>query len=165
LLQAMVGLGSEHADRQRRIARDLVREGDEARMRADLASRFEVGGLPQAVLRALIYIRLPDGSADERGFAMLKAIRAMQPVNNRMTLAELKAVVKEQFLLLRLDEERAVRAIPWLLPDSETARRAGLEALHAMLESRGALPEESARRLARMVALFGVETPKKAANA
>ena len=42
-----------------RIARDLVREADEARMRAELEGRFEVGGLPQAALRALIYIRCP----------------------------------------------------------------------------------------------------------
>jgi hypothetical protein len=165
-LQAMVGLGTEHAGSERRIARDLLREADEARMRADLASRFEVGGLPQAVLRGLIYVRRPGGSIDERGFAMLKAIRAMQPVNDRMTLADLKAAVKEQFLLLRLDEERAVRAIPRLLPDSEQARRAGLEALHDMLDVRGALPEEQARRLARVEALFGVDVqPRKVANA
>jgi hypothetical protein len=162
----MVGLGTEHAGSERRMARDLLREADEARMRADLAGRFEVGGLPQAVLRALIYIRRPGGSIDERGFAMLEAIRAMQPVNDRMTLANLKAAVKEQFLLLRLDEERAVQALPRLLPDSEGARRAGLEALHRMLEVRGALPEEQARRLARIEALFGVEAQtKQAANA
>ena len=34
--------------------------------------RFEVGGVEEAVLRALVYIRLPEGSIDERGFAMLK---------------------------------------------------------------------------------------------
>jgi hypothetical protein len=166
LLQAAVGLGGGQAGSHQRIARDLLREADEARMRADLANRFEVGGLPEAALRALIYIRLPEGSVDERGYAMLQAIRAMQPVNNRMSLAELKAVVKEQYLLLRLDEERAVRAIPRLLPDSEVARRAGLEALYGMLEARGTVSEEAARRLARVVALFGFEAPlKKAANA
>ena len=166
LLQAMVGLGAESGGGDRREARDLLREADEARLRAELASRFEVGGLPEAALRALIYIRLPQGSADERGYAVLKAIRAMQPVNNRLSIAELKALVKEQYLLLRLDEERAVRAIPRLLPDSDAARRAGLTALYSMLEARGALPEESARRLARVEALFGVEPQsKKAANA
>ena len=64
-------------------------------------------------------------SVDERGFAVLQAIRAMQPANDRMSMAELKACLKEQYLLVRLDEERAVRAIPRLLPDSEHARRAG----------------------------------------
>jgi pimeloyl-ACP methyl ester carboxylesterase len=154
LMQAMVGLGAEQAGNQQRSARDLLREGHEARMRADLSARFETGGLPQAVLRALIYVRLPERSVDERAYAMLNAIRAMQPVNDRMSLTDLKAVLKEQFLLLRLDEEHAVRAIPRLLPDSTSLRSIGLQALHRMLEARPALTDEGARRLARIEALF-----------
>jgi pimeloyl-ACP methyl ester carboxylesterase len=165
LLQAMVGLGTQHAPTERRVARDLEREADEAKLRAELERRFEVGGLPQAVLRALIYVRLPQGSVDERGFAMLQAIRAMQPVNDRMSLSELKACLKEQYLLVRLDEERAVRAIPKLLPDNEAARQAGIDALQRILGARGELPEEGARRLARVEALFGVEAqPLKVAH-
>ena len=158
ILQAMVGSGGEHAGNQQRIARELLREADEGRMRADLAGRFEVGGLPEAVLRALMYIRLPERSVDERAFATLNAIRGMQPVNDRLTFAELKAVLREQFLLLRLDEERAVITIPRLLPDSTSLRRIGLEALHRMLKARGRLSEESARRLARVEALFVEKT-------
>jgi pimeloyl-ACP methyl ester carboxylesterase len=167
LLQAMVGLGTQHAPSERRIDRELVREADEAMMRVELERRFEVGGLPQAVLRALIYVRRPQQSVDERGFAALQAIRAMQPVNNRMSMAELKACLKEQYLLVRLDEERAVRAIPRLLPDSDQARRAALDALRQVLGARGALSEESERRMSRVEALFGVANPQplKAANA
>jgi Protein of unknown function (DUF3141) len=157
LLQAMVGLGTEHAPTERRSDRELVREADEAKMRVELERRFEVGGLPQAVLRALIYVRMPERSVDERGFAALQSIRAMQPVNDRMSMAELKACLKEQYLLVRLDEERAVRAIPRLLPDSEHARRAALDALLQVLGARGALPEEGLRRLGRIEALFGLE--------
>ena len=155
LLQAMVGLGTQQAPTERRIDRELVREADEAKMRVELERRFEVGGLPQAVLRALIYVRMPQGSVDERGFAALQAIRAMQPVNDRMSMADLKACLKEQYLLVRLDEERAVRAIPRLLPDSEHARRTALDALLQVLGARGALPEEGLRRLGRVEALFG----------
>jgi pimeloyl-ACP methyl ester carboxylesterase len=157
LLQATVGLGTEQGGNQQRIARDLLREADEARRRADLSARFETGGLPQAVLRALIYIGLPERSVDERAFAMLQAIRAMQPVNDRMTLADLKTVLRDQFLLLRLDEERAVGAIPRLLPDNEAMRSVGLDAVHRMLQARGRLSEDGARRLARIEALFGVD--------
>jgi hypothetical protein len=167
-LQAMVGLGTQHAPTERRTARDLVREVDEAKMRADLEQRFEVGGLMQAALRALIYVRLPEHSVDERGFAMPKAIRAMRPVNDRVSLAELKACVKEQYLLLRLDEERAVRAIPKLLPDDEQGRHAGLDALLRTLGARGSLSEEGTRRLACVEALFAAERglpPLKAVNA
>jgi hypothetical protein len=168
LLQAMVGLGTQHAPTERRIERDLLREADEAKLRVELEQRFEVGGLPQAVLRALVYVRLPERSVDERGFAALQAIRAMQPVNDRMGMAELKACLKEQYLLIRLDEERAVRAIPRLLPESEHARRTAIDALLQMLGARGALAEEGLRRLGRIEALFGItagEQPLKAIHA
>ena len=131
-------------------------------IQADLTGRYEVGGLPQAVLRALIYVRLPERSVDERAFAMLQAIRAMQPADNRITFTDLKAAVKEQFLLLHLDEKRAVSAIPRLLPDSEAMRAAGVETVRRILQARGTLSEESARRLARIEALFGVDQRRAA---
>jgi pimeloyl-ACP methyl ester carboxylesterase len=155
LLQAMAGLGTVHVPTERRIARDLLREVDESRMRADLEGRFEVGGVRQAAVRGALYVRLPERSVDERAFAMLQAIRATLPANERVTMAEFKLILKEQYLLLRLDEERAVRAIPKLLPDDADARRAGLDALRRMVASRGALPEECARRLKRVEGLFG----------
>ena len=151
----MAGLGTVHVPTERRIARDLLREVDESRMRADLEGRFEVGGVRQAAVRGALYIRLPERSVDERAFAMLQAIRATLPANERVTMAEFKLILKEQYLLLRLDEERAVRAIPKLLPDDADARRAGLDALRRMVASRGALPEECARRLKRVEGLFG----------
>ena len=63
-------------------------------------------------MRALIYIRLPEGSVDERGFAALKLIRASRPVAKRMSLARFKEMVREQFLLVCLDETRAINALP-----------------------------------------------------
>jgi hypothetical protein len=85
-----------------------------------------------------------------------------------MSMAELKACLKEQYLLVRFDEERAMRAIPRLLPDSEHARRAALDALLQVLNARGALTEEGLRRLARVETLFGVDAgsqPLKVAHA
>ena len=133
-----------------------------------LEQRFDVGGIKQAAIRGALYVALPERSVDERAFAMLQAIRATLPANERVTLAEFKLLLKEQFLLLRLDEERAVRAIPGLLPDDADVRRAGLEALRQMVASRGALPEEGARRLRRVEGLFGARAgtrPLRAVNA
>ena len=164
LLQAMVGLGTQSAPAERRIARDVACEANEARMRADLERRFEVGGLREAAIRGILYVRMPERSFDERAFAMLQAIRAMQPMNDRVSMTELKACLKEQYLLVRLDEERAVRAIPKLLPDDEHARRFGLDALHRMVEARGALTEEGKRRLSRVESLFSAQ-PSETAHA
>ena len=66
-------------------------------------------------MRALVYIRLPEGSVDERGFAMLKLIRASRPAAKRIAWHSSRTIVREQYLLVRLDEDRAINALPTLL--------------------------------------------------
>lgn len=167
LVQAMVGLDQTQTP-SRHIERDLVREADEARLRSDLETRFEAGGATEAASRALIYVSQPAGGFDERGFAMLKRLRERQPAGSRRPMGKLKEILKEQSLLLRLDEERAIAAIPSLLPKSVDQRQAALEALHDVVESGGALPDECKRRLTRMDALFNGKSPsgsQESANA
>jgi pimeloyl-ACP methyl ester carboxylesterase len=162
LLQAMTGLGPQIPPTRQHVERDLVREATEARLRSELETRFDVGGLIQATVRSLIYVRLPEGSVDERGFRMLQAIRAGQPAGKRRTMSELKALLKEQYLLICLDEERTVGAIPKMLPKNMDERRAALDALHRVITAKGELSEEGRRRLARIEALFGVTAEKPA---
>ena len=159
LLQAMVGLGGADNAQRPHIERDLARDATAARHRSDLAAEFETGGLVHALLRALIYVRLPDRSADERSFAMLKAVRAAQPVDKRLPLREVKDILKHQFLLLQMDAKRAVAAIPDLLPRNEADRKVALDALRRVVNAAGALTDESRRRLAEVEALFGVREP------
>ena len=153
-LQAAVGQATPTAPTQRRIERDLAREAIAARAQADLEKRFEVGGLAEAVIRAIMHVRLPERTVDERGFAVLQAIRRLQPANRRRSLGEIKAMFRDQYMLLRLDEERAVRAIPRLLPDDEERRAAGWKAVTDVLAASGALPAEGRRRLERLRELF-----------
>ncbi len=162
VLQAMLGLGADEPLARRGIERDLLREATEARRRAELQSRFEAGGLPEVLLRALIYIRLPERSADERGFVAMESIRQAQPPGQRLSLARLKEVFTEQFLLLRLDEDRAVRAIPSLLPQEAAQRRAALAALRRVVGASGGISQEGKERLARIEAMF--DRAEKAAS-
>jgi len=155
-LQAMVGLGAGIALPNRHIERDLAREATASRARAELEGLYESGGAVQATVRALIYIRLPEGSADERGFAMMEAIRAMQPPSERLHLLDLKKTVHDQYLVVRLDEERAIRALPRLLPDKVEDRQAALDVLQSVLSARGGLSEEEERRLQRVKGLFNL---------
>jgi hypothetical protein len=154
ILQAAVGLDLPETPRRRHIERDLVREADEAQRRSELETRFEAGGAAEAASRALIYVSEPNGGFDERGFAMLKKIRAALPAAGRRSMGKLKEMLKEQSLLVRLDEERAIRAIPKLLPENAEERQATLEALHQVVEASGTAPEECRRRLARVDGLF-----------
>jgi len=110
LLQAMVGLGAEGAV-QRRIERDLSRETAAAQSRSDLERRFEEGGLEEAVLRALIYVRKLDGAFDERGFRMLKIIRESRKPNERLSLAQFKEIFKPPPSRLVAGGQRAASAV------------------------------------------------------
>ena len=80
LLQAMVGLGAPSDQTPRRTERDLVHEAAAAELRLGLDQKFEEGGVEEAVLRALIYVRRPEGGFDERGYRMLKNIREIAQV-------------------------------------------------------------------------------------
>jgi hypothetical protein len=163
LLQSMVGLGAQSNEVPRHIERDLARETAQAQLRAELEHKFDVGHIEEAVLRALIYIRLPEGSVDERGFAILKLLRASRPVSQRMSLARFKEMLREQFLLVCLDEERAVDTLPALLGADAGERKTALDVLHRILEARGALSDEGKRRLARIEAVFGAKPVKSSA--
>jgi len=168
-LQALVGLDPRSADDSRLAGRDLLREAVEARLQAILEGRFEQGGVAAVLIRAVIYIRFPEGSVDERGFAALKAVRAAQPARNRISWADAKKLIREQYLLMLMDEERAIKAIPALLPETKKDRRAVLEAIRNVVNARGALSVEGTRRLHRIEALFTddiTEEPEtKVANA
>jgi hypothetical protein len=156
VLQSLVGVGALQ-DTPRRIERNLVREADTARLQSYLERRFDVGGPREAVLRALIYIRLPDASVDERGFEVLKLMRTSQPRHKQVTFAQFKEIARDQYLLLRLDEDRAIRTLPTLLGADIRGRKAALDALHRVIDARGELSREGARRLAKIETLFAVK--------
>jgi hypothetical protein len=160
LLQSLVGLGAQPTQVPRHTERDLARETAQAELRAELEHKFDVGQMEDAVLRALIYIRLPERSIDERGFAVLKLIRESRPVSKRISLARFKEMVREQFLLVCLDEERAVNTLPALLGADAAEHKAALDVLRRVLAARGALSDEGKRRQARIEALFGAKTDK-----
>ena len=157
LLQAMVGLSAEEGTSSHRIARDLSREAAAAKLRSGLENRFDEGGLEEAVLRALIYIRLPERVMDERGFRMMKIIRESRKANERMSLSQFKDMFKRQFQLVLMDEERAISALPKLVKPAEPETAAALEALHRIVAAPGPLSLEGKRRLQRVEGLFGAE--------
>jgi Protein of unknown function (DUF3141) len=157
VLQTLVGLDSRVSSKEPQVERDLLRGALEARDRSELEKRFDVGGPLEAAIRGLLYVRLPEGSADERGLAMFRLIRAAQPPDKRVPMAQLKKTLKEQFLIVTLDEQRALQAIPRLLPRNMEERRAALEILHCMLGARGALSEKARLRLNQVEALFEVK--------
>ena len=101
----------------------------------------------------------PEGKADERGFAALKQISAELPAAKRVGFAKFKEIVKEQYLILLLDAERAIAALPKLLPDNRRQCEEALALVRRVLAARGALSGEGGRRLGRIEAMFAGPPP------
>ena len=64
--------------------------------------------------------------------------------------------MREQYLLVWLDEDRAINALPTLLGPDATERKAALDVLHRILDARGDMSAEGRRRLTRVETMFGV---------
>jgi hypothetical protein len=111
-------------------------------------------------LRALLYIRMPDGAVDERGFNFLRRMR--EETGKGVPLAAFKRAVREQFFMLVLDERRCIEAIPEMLATDPklAARFAG--SLRSIVEFVGLGNPEVEARLAeieRLIELSGVHDP------
>ena len=160
ILQAMVGLRADETSVSRRIGRDVTREAAAKDAAVHLEQQIEQGGLIEAAVRALIYVRLPEGKVDERGFAALKQISAELPAAKRIGVARFKEIVKEQYLILLLDPERAIAALPKLLSGNRRQCEEALALVRRVLAARGALPEECRRRLERVETMFAGPPPE-----
>ena len=71
-----------------------------------------------------------------------------------MTLAQFKAMAREQFFLMLLAPEAALAAIPRLLPPGTEERQKALAANRQVLSATGDITGEVAERLKRITALF-----------
>ena len=133
---------------------------------SELKSRVSEGGLREAAIRGLLYVGSARGMVDERSLEALRSVRR-NDAGARLTLAEFKMLVREQFFMLLLDQEGALAAIPKLLPDNANARHAAFSAIREVLSASAAISGEVARRLRRVAELFGVdagELSDKASN-
>ena len=153
-LQAAVGIDPTGTRPLRKAARQpLHRELLQKRV-AELEAAIPAGGLAETVVRGLPYAGMSRALIDERGF---KALRLIRHAHTHLTLAEFKALVREQFNILLINQEAALAAIPRMLPNDAKARRNAFELIRRVLGVRGALSTEDAARLAEVARLFGLD--------
>jgi hypothetical protein len=93
---------------------------------------------------------------DERSLEALRQVRR-NDAGARLTLAQFKMLVREQFFMLLLDQERALAAVPKLLPDNVSERRAAFAAIREVLSASAEISGEVAKRLRRVAELFGMD--------
>jgi len=153
-LQAAVGIDPEADPSPTPEMSQEHRRRLDARI-AELKSRIPSGGLRECVIRGLLYVGAPRGMVDERSLEALRRARTNDK-GPRLTLAEFKSMVREQFFMLLLDQEASLTAIPKMLPRDAEARRSGLAVIRDVLSASAEISGEVAKRLRRVTELFGV---------
>jgi hypothetical protein len=153
-LQAAVGIDPAGTQPLRKAAKSpLHRELLQSRI-AELKSRIPAGGLREAVVRALLHVGMARASVDERGF---EAVRRIRQAHSDLPLPAFKALVREQFNMLRLDQEAALAAIPSMLPPDRARRIEAFNLIKQVLGARGEMSADDRKRLSEVARLFGVD--------
>ena len=158
MLQASMGINPESAEPLRKSAKSQLHKQLVESKIAELKSKIGKGGLRTCLVRAALYVGMSrGGSVDERAFELVRRIRFASDDITRLTLAEFKALVREQHFILLIDEQAALSTIPSLLPASLDERQKAIDIIREILSARGEIVGETANRLKHIVRLFGVE--------
>jgi hypothetical protein len=161
-LQAAAGIDKTNS--LRKAPKSLLhRELLNARI-AELKSSIPIGGLREAVIRSLLYIGMASGAVDERGFEMVRRIRRSHSEMPHLPLSAFKALVREQYFMLLIDQQSSLAAIPAMLPADRESRIKALDLLRQILAARGEIAGDVEQRLQRINHLFGLELDRAAAS-
>lgn len=152
LLQSLLGLKASDASAYRRPGKDATHLALVAQRIDELKGGINEGGPREAALRAALYIRMPEGVVDERGFNILRRMR--DEFGKGLTLAEFKKLLREQFFMLLLDEDRAVAAIPALLSKDRKLSGRMSNTLHRLIDVVGINSSLGKTRQAEIETLF-----------
>ncbi|WP_429645444.1 DUF3141 domain-containing protein [Skermanella aerolata] len=156
VLQALVGLHRPGAEARPRRVRDEAFEALVRRRLEEITSRVAEGGSVEALVRILIQVRESGGPIDERGFQMLRRIGKERRDEKRISLDRFRQILKEQVFLMELDRERAVAALPKLVP-AEQDRRSVVEAAQQLLDVHGTPHPDELARLHQIKLLLNLE--------
>ncbi len=152
LIQALMGLQASDAPPRKHPGYDPNHLAFIKRRQQEILESIDKGGPREAILRALIYVRMPEGASDERGFEMIRRVRRLHFGSHN--LAQFKLTYREQFFMLLVDEKRAVQAIPILLAGHKQIGRELFDTVRKMATASGALSAEAEKRLAEIKELF-----------
>lgn len=157
-LAAMVGL-SDLPDRRKGAGADKWLRSELKRLKAiELETYIEQGTPLDGGVRMLLYQARGRQSADERQFRLIQHFLRETPEDKRPTVKQLKQAFRRQSLVLLLDEERAIEALPKLLPDPEE-RRLVLQVVYKIAAAVGSLNEAQTERFHRIEEILELTAP------
>ncbi|MGF6158919.1 hypothetical protein M2267_004187 [Ensifer sp. KUDG1] len=157
-LQAALGIDTNTKQPPRKAEKSLLHQELVKARIAELKARMAEGGTCEGLARALTFVGMARGGADERGFEAVRRLRLSHPEAKRLSLAEFKTVMREQYFMLLIDEAEALATLPKLLPETVEERRSAFTALREVLEASGAVTGVAAERLQQVAALFRLES-------
>jgi pimeloyl-ACP methyl ester carboxylesterase len=120
---------------------------------AELKSHIPLGGLREAVVRALIYTGMGRGSVDPRGFETVRRLRTRY---GDLPLSEFKTLVREQYFMLLIDKDASLAALPSMLPAEAETRREAFKVIKGVMAACGEPSTEDEKRLSEIGRLFGI---------
>ena len=143
----------------RRAAKSPLHRELMQRRIAELKSRIPIGGLREAVIRGLLYVGMARAAVDERGFEMVRRIRR---THGDLPLSDFKALVREQFYMLLIDQRRRSPRFrrcfrPMPRPDSKA-----FDLIQQVLGRGGELSADEEARMHEVARLFGVDDTGRA---
>ena len=115
----------------------------------ELKKLVQCGGLREASIRVMMYIAQAQGGIDGRSFNLIRQLRERQ--EQAMSLSTFKQLVREQAMVMVVDPDGAVAAIPTLLSHHGATE---IKEAHAFMTrlalASGALNAEGKKRLAQI---------------
>jgi pimeloyl-ACP methyl ester carboxylesterase len=118
-LAAMVGLSGDAERPGAPKPGDWLRDELKRLKELEHQSFIEKGTPLDGGVRMLLYQGRDTKVVDERPFRLIQQFIREAPRDNRPTVAQLKQAFRRQFFVLLMDEERAVNALPKLLPEMD----------------------------------------------
>jgi len=121
--------------------------------RADAyAAMLQTGGFDEALTRAVLYVIAAERMIDQRSALALNVVRQQLM---HLSLAEFKALVRDQFFVLQLERERAVEVLASLVPEAD-ARKELLKQVRAIIGAGGPPIAAERDRLTRLSQILAV---------
>jgi pimeloyl-ACP methyl ester carboxylesterase len=160
-LAALVGLtGKTDPQHAPKLAKKLREELKRLKLQ-DLQSQLEVGSVLDAWIRVQLYQGFEEQVFDERPFRLVQQLIRELPEAERPTIDQLKEAVKRQTFTLLLDEERALNALPRLLPELHQRRQVLKFARLVATAKAGQLSAAQERRFRRLEEILGIASSQE----
>jgi uncharacterized tellurite resistance protein B-like protein len=155
LVQALLGINSSTVVRPLPSTSPEKQTEQKDRMDA-YAAKLQTGGFDEALTRAVLYVIGADRMFNQRCAC---ALTAMRQKLMHLSLAEFKAMVRDQFFVLQLDHKRAVDVLASLVPEAD-ARKELLKQVQTIVSADGASIPTERDHLVRLSKVLRVTAEK-----